>query len=463
MAARATMIPLEYQSISELSGALRRRQLSPVDLLGVFLERIERLNPTLNAYLSLMPTAMREAERQARKLARREPVGALAGIPISIKDLILSRESLTTAGSRAFGEGLASAVDAPVVRRLRRAGAVIVGRTNLHEVALGVTTVNEHFGPARNPRDPARVAGGSSGGSAVAVAAGLCTASVGTDTRGSIRIPAACCGITGLKPTYGLVPVDGVIPLSPSLDHVGPMTRSVEDAAIMLGVMGGGRGALAAYAHACRRRVKRLRVGVSDAHMQDLDAGVQRPIEAAIAELGRLGASVRSVRTGVEGAQLASAVITASEAVAFHDRALKSVPDAFGPLVRQRLEGGYQWTAVDYLRAMALRERVRAMFDAVFSDVDVLVGAVLPAFPPRIGEHAVSINGHEANTVESFTRLNALQNMGGVPALSIPCGADAAGLPVGLQLIAARAREELLFSLGAAFQRETNWHENRPC
>jgi aspartyl-tRNA(Asn)/glutamyl-tRNA(Gln) amidotransferase subunit A len=389
----------------------------------------------------------------------------LTGIPLAIKDIVLTKDTPTTVGSRAFADGIVSDVDAPVVRKLRRAGAVLIGRTNLHELALGVTTVNEHFGPARNPWDRARVSGGSSGGSAVAVAAELCAGALGTDTRGSIRIPAACCGITGFKPTRGLVSTKAVIPLSRTLDHVGPMAWSVEDAAVMVDAMVGGRKGAAAgrYAAAARRRVRRLRVGVSEFHMRDLDAAVQPVVEQGIRELERSGVKLRPVAMpALEGAQQGSVVITSSEAVAFHDATLQANPEGYGPLVRQRLQGGYDWRAVDYLAALDVRRRAEAAFADVFEDVDALVGATLPVAAIRIGDHAVVVNGREANTVDTYSRLNSAQNMAGVPALSVPCGFTADGLPVGMQIIAAADADEVALALGGAFQRETDWHRRRP-
>ncbi len=449
--------------ILELASLLRKGRLSPTELLQHTLTRIARLNPSLNAYLSLRDLATRDAATAERALREGRAGSPLCGIPVSIKDLILARDQPTTAGSRCFGDGMVAQADATVFKRLRRAGAVIVGRTNLHEVALGVTTVNEHFGPARNPWNPAHVAGGSSGGSAVAVAAGLCTASVGTDTRGSIRIPAACCGIVGLKPTRALVSTNGVIPLSPTLDHVGPLTRSVTDAAAMLGALAGGPRAGEAWLRATKRSVARLRVGLSEYHLRDLDAEVQKRIDGALRVLRRAGVALTKVRmTGIDEVQQPSIVITASEAVTYHDQTLQSNPQAFGALVRQRLEGGYSWKAVDYLHAMEVRQRFETDVRTLFLSVDVLIGATLPALPPRIGEHVTQINGRDANIVDAFTRLNSPQNMAGNPAMSIPAGFSASGLPVGLQLIGGHGREDQLFSLGAALQRETDWHLRRP-
>jgi aspartyl-tRNA(Asn)/glutamyl-tRNA(Gln) amidotransferase subunit A len=459
------MLPTSLHDLEahELSSAIRRRRVSPVEILDAVFERIAALNPVLNAYLRVFEESARAAARRAERAVKaRKPLGAMHGLPVSIKDIILTTEAPTTAGSKIFGEGLLTDHDAPVVRRLRRAGAIIIGKTNLHEVALGVTSANEHFGPVRNPWDTTRVAGGSSGGSAVAVAAGLGPLSVGSDTRGSIRIPAACCGITGLKPTRGLVSTADVVPLSATLDHLGPMARSATDCALLLGAMAGSRSA-GRPQRGTGRSLRKLRVGVSEYHLRDLDASVQQHLDSALRELRRLGCRMKPVDAkDFDGVQEASVIISSSEAVAYHDPMLRANPEAYGPLVRARLEGGYQRTALEYLRALASRERVAAVFERLFTEVDCLVGATLPALPPRIGEQVVQINGRETNVIDSFTRLNSPQNMAGVPAMSLPCGFSPGSLPVGLQLIAPLGGDEMLLSLGMAYQRETDWHRRQP-
>ncbi|MCC6930259.1 MAG: amidase [Gemmatimonadaceae bacterium] len=452
-----------FTDLQDIAKAVTHRQASPVDLVRDILDAIGRHNPSLNAYITVTGDAALEAADKVEKLvaAKKDP-GPLAGVPIAIKDLILTSDAPTTAGSKVFGDGIPAGDEAPVVKRLRKAGAIILGKTNLHEVALGVTSANEHFGPARNPWNAEHVAGGSSGGSGAAVAAGLCAAAVGTDTRGSIRIPAACCGVTGFKPTYGLLPNEGIVPLSPSLDHVGPMTHTVADAAIMLGVMTGAKGGVERFVKALRHSSKGLVVGVSEYHLRDLDGEIAKAIDKALKVLRPLVKEIRDVEIpALEGAQEASGVITASEAIAYHDRYLKHNPAAYGPLVRKRLEGGYKHSALDYLNAMARRETVRAAFAQTFAEVDVLVGATLPALPPRINEQVVHIDGREVNAVEAFTRFNAPQNLAGLPALSVPCGL-AKGLPIGLQFFAAEGADEQVLAIGAAFQRETHWHQRRP-
>jgi aspartyl-tRNA(Asn)/glutamyl-tRNA(Gln) amidotransferase subunit A len=422
--------------------------------------RIAALNPSLNAFLSLSDQALADA-RAVDDCARRGVAGPLAGVPVAIKDLLLGRDAPATAGSKIYGAGLASRRDATVIRRLRKAGAVIVGRTNLHEIALGVTNENEHFGPARNPWDRARVPGGSSGGSAVAVAAGLVPAAIGSDTRGSIRIPAAACGVTGLKPSYGLVPTAGVIPLAWSLDHVGPITRSADDAALLLGALvsrGGQR-----YADALGRGAHNLRVGVCQFLMRDLDGEIQRAVQDAIGVLARCGAVISDVTVPeLDGTAEASGVIVLAEAAAHYEPYLRANPGGLGRAVRERLEGAFRLSAVDLARARQKDIELRRAMAAAFRRVDVLAGATLPALPPRIGEGVVRDGSGEVPVLAAFPRLTAAWNLAGLPALSLPCGFSAGGLPIGLQLVAGGGRETTLFQAAGAYQRETEWHRRSP-
>jgi len=449
-------LDLIWSGARRLAQAVTAREVSPAELVAAHLERVERLEPELNAFITRNPRAASDAARAAS--------GALAGVPISVKDLILTRGMPTTAGSRTFGNGLPGKADAPVVRRLRRAGAVLLGKTNLHELAMGVTTVNEHFGAARNPWDRSRVAGGSSGGSAVAVAAAMGAASVGSDTRGSIRIPAACCGITGLKPTFGLIETEGVVPLAATLDHLGPMTRSVEDAALMLGVMAGGKRNAARWMAAVDDAPDpSLRIAICDALFEDIDGAIAAPVAEALEVFRRGGWSIKPVEVPLLAeAHAASGVITSAEALAFHIERLDAHPEGIGPLVRSRLEKGRALTAVDYVKADMTRALFTSHCLSLFEEVDCVLAPVLAAMPPRIEEHHVSINGRESNMLDAFTRLTALANMAGIPALAIPCGLSVGGLPVSLQLLAPRGREDIVLALGAWYQRETNWHLRRP-
>jgi aspartyl-tRNA(Asn)/glutamyl-tRNA(Gln) amidotransferase subunit A len=325
-------------------------------------------------------------------------------------------------------------------------------------------SLNEHFGPARNPWDTSRVAGGSSGGSAVAVAAGMGTASVGSDTRGSIRIPAACCGITGLKPTFGLIDTEDVVPLAATLDHLGPMTRSVEDAALMLGVLAGNKRSAARWLHAVDETPDpSLRLAVCDALFENIDAAIATPVAEALEVFRRGGWSIGQAEVPLlKESHAASGIITSAEALAFHIERLDANPEGIGPIVRSRLEKGRTLTAVEYVKAEMTRALFTAAWHELFEGADCVLAPVLAALPPRIGDNHVMINGQEANTLDAFTRLTALANMAGIPALAIPCGFSAEGLPVSLQLITAQGREDALLALGAWFQRETDWHQRTP-
>ena len=455
------MQDLAFRSLTDIARAITARELSPLEVVEATMQRIAAVNPVLNAFISINEQALDEA-RAAESALQKGRAGPLTGIPISLKDLILTRRGLTTAGSRIFGEGLPSDHDALVVQRLRRAGAVIAGKNNLHELALGVTNVNAHFGPARNPWDPARVAGGSSGGSCVAVAAGLGYGSIGSDTRGSIRIPAACCGVTGLKPTYGLVPVTDVIPLAWSLDHVGPIARSVADISALLSALVGGRAA-AGYSRALSRPVEGLKMGICEYFLRDLDPEIEQAVQAAIEVFRQAGVTIRDVALPeLEGSHGSSALITVTEAATYHEQGLRERPDGIGTAVRERLEGAHRYTAVDRVRAERHQVAVTQAFDRAFEEVDILIGATLPAFPTVIGTDALTIRGRETNLLAEFPRLTAPANLGGVPALSLPAGFGAAGLPIGLQLMAARNDEESLLTAGACFQSRTEWHLRQP-
>ncbi len=442
--------------LREAARLVARRKVSPVELVDAALDRIASVDPSLNAMLTVTAEPARDAARHALQQAgkRRATPALLPGLPITIKDLILTKDAPTTCGSRIFGEGLPGGHDAPVVRNLRRAGAAILGKNNLHEIALGVTTVNEHFGPARNPHDPTRVSGGSSGGSAVAVAAGMGLASVGTDTRGSIRIPSAWCGIVGLKPTYGLVSTEDVLPLAPSLDHVGPMTRRVEDAALLLGAMVGRRAYAERLLRAVDRAPRRLTIGVAEFFLRDADGEIVAAVEKAVDALRRMKHRIVAVDLPeLEPSHEASRVIVLAEAIAFHDRLLKENPSGYGPMVRERLEGGYQLSAMQYVKAEEVRAELLEAYMALFREVDCLVGATLPLFPPTIGTMNVKLGSRQMSLAEACCTYNAPQNLTGVPALSIPCGNGRAGLPIGLQLIAGPGREDIVLGVGAILEK----------
>lgn len=453
--------------LREAARLISARRLSPVELLEATIARAERLNPKLGALIAISADSARTAARKAESAAskRGAKLGPLHGVPITIKDLVLTKDSPTTAGSKIFGAGLIADHDAAVVGRVRRAGAIVFAKANLHEIALGVTSVNEHFGPVRNPWDLSRMAGGSSGGSAAAVATGLGQGSIGTDTRGSIRIPAACCGVTGFKPTFGLVSAEGVVPLAHSLDHVGPIARSVEDAAVLFGAMVGKGSVAAAAIRAIDRKPKRMTIAVAEYFLRDADPEIGLAIEQAVRQLDKMGHEIVSVTIPeLESALEASRVIVLAEAIAFHDAHLKRIPEGYGPGVKSRLEGGYQLTALQLVRAEERRALLVAAYTELFRAVDILLAPTLPIAAPPIGTQSVTLGGTEYSIAEAFCRANAPQNLTGVPAMSIPCGQTRRGLPMGLQIISGFGRDSTVLALGGEYQRATGlipWKEQR--
>jgi aspartyl-tRNA(Asn)/glutamyl-tRNA(Gln) amidotransferase subunit A len=448
--------------------------LSPVELVDAVLARIERLNPALNAFLTVLgETARHDALRAERAIARGKYRGPLHGIPISLKDNICTAGVRTTAGSKILA-GFVPGENAEVAARLAHSGAILLGKTNLHEFAYGVTTNNPHYGPAHNPWDLECIPGGSSGGSAAAIAAGMCCASIGTDTGGSIRIPAALCGIVGLKPTRGRVSCQGVIPLARSLDHVGPLARTVTDAAILLGVIAGfdprDPFSLAApvpdYVREIERPLKRARIGwPRDFFFERVEPAVLRAIQAAREVLETLGARFVEVSLPHIAASLVPTTrIALVEATQYH-RAAGYYPARaaeYGEDVRSRLETGNGITAADYLDALDVRSLMLADFAQAFEHVDAILAPAVPVEAPRIGEETVTVAGESEDVRTALVRLNRPGNLTGLPAVSIPCGTGELGLPVGFQLIGRPWDEAGILRLALAYERAAAWPPRRP-
>jgi aspartyl-tRNA(Asn)/glutamyl-tRNA(Gln) amidotransferase subunit A len=458
---------LAFLPITQLSALLRGRKLSPVELVRVYLERIERLNPRLNAYLTVLDEdALAEARRAEREIARGKWRGALHGIPIALKDNIWTRGVRTTAGSKILRDFVPQE-DAAIVSRLREAGAIVLGKTHLHEFAYGVTSNNVHFGPARNPYDLTRIPGGSSGGSAIAVAAGLCAAAVGTDTGGSIRIPAALCGIVGFKPAFGAVPVDGIVPLCASLDHAGPMTRTVADALLMCDAMRGPEGG---RKHGGGKREprssRRIRMGWPRDYFFDRVAPeVMAAIRAARELWEERGVKFVPVALArVEAANRATLPVALAEAYQYHRMAgyFPARAADYSDDVRGRLEKGAAITAADYLDARAAFRSSTEEFQRCGEEVDVLLAPTVPVPAPGIGEERVSIAGVDEDVRGALLRFCRPANLWGAPAISIPCGATSEGLPIGLQLMGFERREGELLRAAQIYEQATEWHARRP-
>jgi aspartyl-tRNA(Asn)/glutamyl-tRNA(Gln) amidotransferase subunit A len=457
---------LAFASIEEVARLYRKRKLSPLELTKLMLARIEQLNPKLNAYitvtaeLALDQAKKAEAELFApRGLKARRDRGPLHGIPISLKDNIYTKGIRTTAGSKIL-ENFIPLRDAAVWEKLRQAGAILLGKTNLHEFAYGVTTNNPHYGPTRNPWDLARIPGGSSGGSAAAVAAGLCYGSVGTDTGGSIRIPAALCGVVGLKPGAGRVSAEGVVPLSPRLDFVGLLTRTPADIALMLDpIFESGKGEpKLRSARNTPPQPGKFRLGVPNEFFFDV---VSEEVYIAFHENVRLlqkrGAKLKqvSIPALAETEEVGNRIAWA-EATHYHQQAgwFPVHSAAYGEDVRARIEMGTRVSATSYLEALELRDKFIQQFHQAIAEaeLDALVVPTTPIAAPLIGEEFTLIGKSNHPTRGLLLRLNRPANLAGIPAISIPCGFTSAGLPVGLQFIGAVMDEQRLLRIAQLAQ-----------
>ncbi len=431
---------------------------SASDLASACYRQIERLNPTLNAFITVIPP-----EKNALPQSGSVP---LQGIPIAVKDLYNTKGIRTTGGSKFFADNIPSE-DAFVVQKIKKAGGQVIGKTNTHEIALGVTNNNPHFGACRNPWDTTRTPGGSSGGSAVAVATGMAIAAIGTDTGGSIRIPAALCGVVGLKPTYGRVSLRGILPLSWNLDHAGPITRKVEDAALMLQVMGGydeqdptcAKTLPGDYSsHLMDSMVERkLALAVGSFIEEVTDVEILEAVRKAAKVLEEQGVIITEVNMDFlrEAAQ-ANALMTQADGAAFHRERLKEHPDWFGADVRQRLETGAAFTSSEYALARRTQVEVRRRCELMFDQFDVLILPTTPIAAPVLeGENAVE-------RARQLTRFTSPFNLTGLPALTVPCGFTSEELPIGLQIVSRPWNEAGVLRTGYAYQQATAWHKMKP-
>ena len=460
-------------TLEGLAAAIGAGKISPVEATQECLARIARLDGDLRAFITVDHAgALAAARRLEAEQGRGGPRGPLHGVPLAFKDLCYIRGLPISCGTRS-AEYFQAEQDCTVVARLAAAGAVTLGKLNMTELAMGPFGDNAHHGHARNPWRTGHCSGGSSSGSAVAVAAGLALGAVGSDTGGSIRLPAAACGLVGLKPTYGRVSRAGAMALSWSNDHVGPMARTVRDCALLLQVMAGAdpldatasRAPVPDYLAALARSVAGLRVGVVENYFfQGLDAEMAAAVPRAAEVIAQLGARVSELQVPDPRTMSdVTNIVSRSEASTIHARLLRERPGEIQPVVRSRLELGMQIPAHDYLQALRLRARLTRGFIAqVFAEVDVLVAPVIPEPAPTL-DHATVGPLHELVARQAhFSRLTRPFNGLGLPALSIPCGFSGAGLPLALQIVGRPFDERTVLRLGATYQEATDWHTRRP-
>jgi len=435
-------------TIEEFERRLRARDVTSAQVTDECLKRIEADNPRVNAFILVMAEEARRQAREAdRELASGHDRGLLHGVPISVKDLLDIRGVATTAASR-VRDGHIAHRDAPAIAHLRQAGAVLIGKTNLHEFAFGTTSDDSAFGPARNPYDPARSPGGSSGGSAASIAAGMALASIGTDTGGSIRIPAAACGVVGLKPSLGDVSIDGVVPLSRTMDHVGPLTWSVGDASLVYHALRGDAHAMTP----APMPLHGLRLAVPRKYFCDLlDDDVRARFDEALGRLQAGGAHVDEIEIH-HTADIVPVYlhIVLADAAAYHASTLETMPERYAPNVRMRIEMGRYLLAEDYVRALAGRDLLKREVDAALAQHDALILPTLAIPAPVIGAETVQVGAGTESVRTIMLRLTQAFNITGHPAISMPSGRTSTGLPCGVQLVGCRSETDALLKVALA-------------
>ena len=453
-------------TILELGELLRRKSLSPVELLEEHLERIEKLNPILNAFITVMADQARSQARQAEQEIRDgDWRGPLHGVPIGLKDIIDTAGTRTTAASALFKDRI-PIEDAEVVTRLKKAGAVLIGKQNLHEFAYGGSNIISYYGEAHNPWNPAHITGGSSGGSAAAVSAGIGYGAIGSDTAGSIREPASPCGVVGLKPTYGRVSAYGVIPLAYSFDHVGPIARRVSDVAVILQVIAGydPKDKVSVdtpvddYLAALGKKLDPLVIGVPRKFFfDDLDPEVASATKHALDVLASFSKEIRDLEFEVPTQR----TLQGAESYAYHAENIKRSPELYQPETLRRIKNGATVEPTEVRRRLQLLAKFRIEIEKVFEEVDVLVTPTVPIPPPTIAE--LKQNPDQLRERELILLRNTRPfNVWGLPAISIPCGFTESGLPIGLQIAGPHWQEAKVLQLAEAYEKATAWHKRKP-
>jgi len=459
-------------TITELAPLIRERKISPVELTRQALARIRELQPKLNAFITVTEEwALNQAEQEEKEIVAGRHRSMLHGIPFAPKDLFYTKGIKTTAGSKILADFVPD-FDAAVIERLYQAGAILLGKAGLHEWAYGMTSHSQHFGPIRNPWDTDRIPGGSSGGCAAAVATGMCVFSLGSDTEGSIRIPAAFCGVVGLKPTFGRVSRHGVFPLGHSLDHVGPLGKCVADTALVYQTTTGYDSrdgstldrlpdAAVFVPNAC---LKGKKVGVPrNFYFENLDPEVESVTRKALAVFEILGAELVEIEVpDMEEFNAIARLILLAEASSVHVRRLTERRQDFGDDVRSLLDQGRFILATDYLNAQKRRRHFVDAFRILLTQVNTIAMPAVPRTALQIGQAKIEIGGEECDTRVVVTRNTRALNLTGQPILTLPCGFSADGLPIGLQLLGATFEEKELLEIGHAYEQATEWHKRRP-
>ena len=461
-----------YLSAGELSRLIQKREISPVEIVKAHLDRIESLEPILNSFITLLADQAMEAARQAEKeIQAGRYRGPLHGIPLGLKDLFYTKGIRTTSGSKIFDTFIPN-VDGTVVTKLKEAGTLLLGKLNMHPFAYGPTGENQEYGHMHNPWNPELITGGSSGGSGSAAASGQSTLTMGSDTGGSVRIPAALCGLVGLKPTYGRVSRYGLTPLAWSQDHVGPMARSVEDCALAMNAIAGYDpndptsmdAPVPDYSRTLTGEIRGLRIGVPKEYFEiPVDSQVKGQFWKAMGRLGELGAVISEVSWPMFRDSMAIAsTIQMSEATAYHSDLIKAHGPRIYPPVRLRLEAGFFISAIDYIQA----QRARALFYhqslRLFEKVDLLAGPTVPVTAFKIGLDKVKVGQANVGAISLLTQYTRPFNLNGFPAITLPCGFSDDGLPIGLQLAGRPFEEEMVLRLAHAYEASTDWHLRRP-
>jgi aspartyl-tRNA(Asn)/glutamyl-tRNA(Gln) amidotransferase subunit A len=459
-----------FLSIAQLGEQIRKRTVSPVEVTQAYLARVQTLDPKLNSYITVTAErALQEAKAAEEQIRGGTYLSPLHGIPLAHKDIVATKGIKTTCASKVLKDQVPD-YDAAVIERLRAAGSVLLGKLNMNEFAT--ITPSPHFGRVNNPWNLERNPGGSSSGSGVAVAAGLCAGSLGTDTGGSIRIPAAFCGIVGLKATHGRISLFGVTPLSWSLDHIGPMTRTVQDAALMLQALAGhdprdlgsSEASVSDYTTKLTGALKGLRLGVPSRFFPEYtDPEVKRAFDAAVKVLAGLGVQLEEVTLpGLDDAWPIAQVIMNGEANVWHEPYLQKQAEDYAPQVRKFLERGKSTLATDYVKARRAQARLRQEMRAACAQIDALLtpGELIP--PPAHDARSVMIDGRETSLMNALISATCLFNVTGQPALTIPCGFTTGGLPIALQIVGKHFDEATVLQVGHAYEAHTSWHERRP-